>query len=282
MARVRLWGLGVFALTALVLAPAATGEAQPASRLDAIVKAKKLRVGMAPNSVFVFKDPKTNQLEGFEVDAVRLLAKDLGVELELVEATWATLFAGLQADKYDMVASGSRRTLQRSLAVAFTNPYVSLTELAMVRRRDNIKTWADVDKKGATLCSVLGGATHLSLIRIKKEEPDVIKNASIAPLKEIALCGDAVASGQATAWLEEIVSITLYIKQHPEAGLQTLELPFASHGEGNGYAIAKGDQDFLNFLNIFITKMQNSGTYAKLAEKHGLPPAVLVKGWGQR
>lgn len=272
--------LTVVAVLALVMGWGALAEAQVAgSRLDAVVKAKKIRVGMAEFAPFVTKDPKTNQLEGFEVDVARTLAKELGVDMELVEATWPTLFAGLHANKYDIVMSGSKRTLRRALAVAFSDPYVSLTEVAMVRKRDNIRSWADLDKKGATIASVLGGAAHLALTQ---DRPDVIKNATVTPFKELALCGNAVIAGQATAWVEDVINISMFIKQHPEAGLQIIEVPFASHGEGNGYAIAKGDPDFLNWLNIFVAKMQNTGAYAKLAEKWGLPSTILVKGWGQR
>jgi ABC-type amino acid transport substrate-binding protein len=73
----------------------------------------------------------------------------------------------------------------------------------------------------------------------------------------------------------------MFAKEHPSAGLKLLAVPFATHGEGNGYAIAKGDFDFLNWLNIFITKMKNTGEYKRLAAKYGLPETILVKGWGE-
>jgi ABC-type amino acid transport substrate-binding protein len=153
---------------------------------------------------------------------------------------------------------------------------MSLKEFAMVRKRDNIQSWTSLDKKGATICAVLGGAAYLEL-------KDRIKQASILPLKDLALCGNAVVSGQATAWIEDQVNLSTFMGEHREAGLEMVDIvPFASYGEGNGYAIAKGDLDFLNWINIFVTKMQNDGTYVTLAKKYGLPTSILVKGWGQR
>lgn len=274
--RLALVAVGLLGLAAA--APRVADGQERGSRLDAIVKAKKVRVGVAQFAPFVYKNPKTNELEGFEIDSARALAKELGVELELVEASWPTLFAGLQTGKYDIVMSGSKRTLQRALTVAFTEPYVSLTEYVMVRRRDNVKSWGDIDRRGNTIASVLGGAAHLAI----QNRPEAVKNATITPFKDLTLCGNAVLSGQATAWVEDVVSISTFIKEHPDAGLQMLEVPFASHGEGNGYAVARGDLDLLNWLNIFVTKMKNTGAYVKLAEKHGLPPSILVPGWGQR
>jgi ABC-type amino acid transport substrate-binding protein len=253
-------------------------QAQASGKLELIQKAGKVRVGMAPYAPFVSKNPNTNALEGLEVEVAEKLAKELNVKVELVEATWPTLFAGLHADKYEIVMSGTKRTLQRALAVNFTEPYVSLTEHALVRTSDNINSWADLDKEGGTLCSVMGGAAHLGLTQ---DHPDAVKKAKIVPLKELSLCGQALLSGQATAWIEDVVSTSMFAKEHASAGLKLFAVPFATQGEGNGYAIAKGDLDFLNWLNIFITKMKNTGEYKRLAAKYGLPETILVKGWGE-
>src|SRR5262245_16214251 len=144
VARVTTMALAVIAGFACAIAATSPSvEAQTTgSRIDAIVKAKKIRVGMAPFAPFVYKDPKTNQLEGFEVEAALLFAKDLGVESEIIESSWATIFAGLHTDKFDIVMSGSKRTLQRALALSFSDAYVSLAQVAMVRKKDNIKSWA--------------------------------------------------------------------------------------------------------------------------------------------
>ena len=267
------------AMAALLAATAFSAEAQSTSRLEKVTKAGTVRVGMAPFAPFVSKNPSTNQLEGLEVEMANKLAKELNVKLEIVEATWATLFAGLHADKYDVVMSSSKRTLQRALAVNFTDPYVSLTEHALVRTKDNINTWADLDKDGATLCSVMGGAAHLGLTR---DHPEFIKKAKVVPLKELALCGQAVLSGQSTAWIEDVVSTSMFAKEHASTGLKIFAAPFGTHGEGNGYAVAKGDIDWLNWLNIFVAKMQNTGEYRRLAAKYGLPESILVKGWGEK
>jgi ABC-type amino acid transport substrate-binding protein len=269
--------LAVFAVPTLV-GTMGVALAQSGGKLEQIQKAGKVRVGMAPFAPFVSKNPNTNVLEGLEVEVAENLAKELNVKLELVEATWPTLFAGLHADKYEIVMSGSKRTLQRALAVNFTEAYVSLTEHALVRAKDNINSWADLDREGATLCSVMGGAAHLGLTQ---DHPDAVKKARVVPLKELSLCGQAVLSGQATAWIEDVVSTSMFAKEHASAGFKVFSVPFATHGEGNGYAIAKGDLDFLNWLNIFITKMKNTGEYKRLAGKYGLPETILVKGWGE-
>lgn len=266
-------------LVGAVLLVAWCGLAQAEdTKLNDIIDAGVIRVGVAEFKPFVYKNPDTNQLEGLEIDAANELASSLGVKLELIEATWETIFAGLYTGKYDIVMSGSKRTLQRALAVAFTEPYVSLTEYAMVRADSGVTSWEDLDKDGNTICAVLGGAAHLTLT---KDRPELVKNAEVTPFKNLTLCGNSVATGQSTGWIEDVVSISGFIEAHPDVDLKMIELPFATHGVGNGYAVEKGHQEFLNWLNLFISKMKNQGTYAELARKYNLPEGILVKGWGQ-
>lgn len=268
----------VWATLLCILALGPVAHAQD-SQLEEITDRGTVRVGVAEFRPFVFKNTETGELEGLEIEVANRLAEALDVELKLVEATWDTIFAGLHTGKYDVVMSGSKRTLQRALAVSFTEPYVSLTEFALVRADSGIESWSDIDQEGNKVCSVLGGAAHLT---ITEQRPGVIQNADVRPFKDLSLCGNAVAQGQVTAWVEDVASITTFQRNKPDMDFMTIELPFATHGVGNGYAVAKGNQEFLNWLNIFIQKMKNNGTYTELVEKYKLPKGILVKGWGQK
>src|SRR5258708_27269973 len=95
---------GVAVLFAGVLALAgAIGTAQAqTSALDRIEKQRVMRVGWAVWHPYVFRDPKTNQVQGISYDLVQDLGKSLGVKVEWVEDSWATLPAGLQANKFEI------------------------------------------------------------------------------------------------------------------------------------------------------------------------------------
>jgi polar amino acid transport system substrate-binding protein len=272
------WGfIGRNLLSAFLVAATATlanAQSTP-SALERIEQTKTLRVGMAEFAPFVVKDTKTGQLQGFEVDVANQLVADLGVKLELVEAAWPTIIAGLQADKYDVVMSGMKRTLQRAESVSFSEPYVSLIEKAMVREDSGINSWADIDKAGNRVASVLGGASYL---KIDAAKGSYLKAAELTPYKDLTLCGSAVIGKQATAWVEDGINIATFEAAHPEVKFKTVAVPFAAHGEGNGYAVRHGQDDLLNVLNIFITRMKNDGSYDQLAQKWGLPRDILVPG----
>ena len=86
------------------------------SRLNEITKSKKLRVCQFPLYYSIsFRNPKTGVIEGIDADLAKELAKDLGAKLEIVESSFGTFIADLQANKCDigMFASAPRLSARR-------------------------------------------------------------------------------------------------------------------------------------------------------------------------
>lgn len=258
--------------SALMLAPLAAHAADDA--ISQIVARKVLRVGVADYPPFVGKNAETGELEGFEIDSARMLAEEMGVGVEFVEMTWSTIVAGLQAGRYDVAMSGMGRSIQRAMAVDFTDPHVSLVDVAMVRSDKNIDSWEDVAKGTGAVAAVLGGLPYLKADLAK----DQLGTAPLTPFKELAVAGNAVMAGQAVAWIEDVVSIGNFMNAHPDVPLKTISVPFLGRGAGNGYAVRRGETGLLNILNIFVYKMQDSGEFRRLAAKWKLPEQIIIPG----
>ena len=60
---------------------------------------------------------------GFEIDVAKRLAKDLGVELQLVPTKWAGIIPALMAGKFDVIIGSMSVTPERNLKANFTVPY---------------------------------------------------------------------------------------------------------------------------------------------------------------
>jgi ABC-type amino acid transport substrate-binding protein len=115
----------IVVLIASILVPFAAlpGSAAAESALDTIQRTKTLRVGWAVVHPYIFRDPKNNEITGFSIDLMRDMAGALGdgVKLQMVEDSWATLAAGLQANKFDIVPLLAV-TLPRAMAVGSLIP----------------------------------------------------------------------------------------------------------------------------------------------------------------
>src|SRR5215475_8078147 len=145
------------ALCVTLLLLNSVAEAQPQSRLYEVTKNKKLRVCQYPLYYSIsFRNPKTGEIEGIDADLAKELAKELDAQLEIVESSFGTFIADLQANKCEIGMFGVGATLRRAQAVEFSKPYLVTNIYAVTRKDSKIKSWEDVDKPGVKAAVSLG------------------------------------------------------------------------------------------------------------------------------
>ena len=177
------------------------------SGIDRIRDAGVLRVGTEGTySPFSYVDPKTGQLAGYDVDVANAVAKKLGVRAEFVTTPWDSIFAALEADRFDVVANQVTVTPERQAKYDLSKPY-SVGQGVIVTRADDtsIKSvadlagkvtaqsitsnWAEVAKKaGARVESVEGFVQAITLLNQGRVQATV--NDSIAVYAYLAETGD--------------------------------------------------------------------------------------------
>ena len=118
--------------------PGAAAAAAPRSptlaRLEAV---GVLRVG-TPGDYRPYTDhePASEAWRGSDVELTRALAAHLGVGVEFVPTTWATLMSDFAAGRFDLAAGGISITAERRRMAAFSAPYVSDGKTALGRCND--------------------------------------------------------------------------------------------------------------------------------------------------
>ena len=100
---------------------------------------------------FNYKDQKTGQLAGYDVDVARLLAAKLGVKVEFVSSEWASILAGLSANKYDVIISQVGINPKREQAFDFSTPYIYSMPQLIVRKDEKAAYASLADLKGKKL-----------------------------------------------------------------------------------------------------------------------------------
>jgi polar amino acid transport system substrate-binding protein len=94
-----------------------------------------LRVGMAPNyPPLAFK--QDGHLKGIEVDFAKRLGGALNRKVEIIDIEWEQLGPALEAKKIDLVMSGTSITEERKEKVNFTEPYLTVGQMVIVRAAD--------------------------------------------------------------------------------------------------------------------------------------------------
>ncbi|MDF1527352.1 MAG: transporter substrate-binding domain-containing protein [bacterium] len=230
------------------------------STLHSILKSGKLRVGMEPGYMPFEMQNKESKVVGFDVDMAKLMAREMGVELELVPTGWDAIIGSLLTDKFDIIMSGMTVTQQRNLKVNFADPYIIVGQTILLSKKleGTVKSYKDLNDKKYTVTSKLGTTGEQA---VKKNIPRAnYKSFETEP--EAAL---EVINGKADAFVYDLPYCVVFYAQKGAGKLVFLDEPFTF--EPLGWAIKQGDPDFLNWLNNFLAQARGDGRYDKIYQR---------------
>jgi His/Glu/Gln/Arg/opine family amino acid ABC transporter permease subunit len=241
-------------LLATVFAAAACG-APDSNKADRIQSAGVLRVGTeGVYAPFSYHD-EGGQLVGYDVDIAKAVGDKLGVKVEFVETPWDSMFAALEANRFDIVANQVTINDERKAKYDLSDPYAIGQGVIVTRADDNsIKSIADLKGKvaaenptsnwaqlardnGARVESVDGFAQAIKLLN--QGRVNVVVNDSIAVYQYLAETGD------------KTVKIAVETKEKSEQG-------FA----------ARKDSGLLPELNKALKDLSSDGTLASISQKY--------------
>jgi polar amino acid transport system substrate-binding protein len=256
---------------ALLAASAVAGLLAPDSRaglLDDIKKKKEIVIateaGYAP-----FEYVEAGKIVGYHADMLALVMKDLtdqGVKINQLDLPFASLLAGLQAKKYDMIATALFGTEERAKRFAFTVP-TAFGTTGIVTRADNAAISKPDDLDGKTV----GAPQATKYLDQMKALSEAFKKKGGKGIKEIKEYSSGfteiyadIDNGRIDAAPNGMPNLAVLMKQQPGkyklAGQVGDPTYFA-------WATRKEDQDLLEYLNSQMLKLKKAGTFAKLQKK---------------
>jgi polar amino acid transport system substrate-binding protein len=115
--------------------------------LRRVKSAGQINLGMSSDyPPFSFYNDK-GELDGFDVDVAREIAKRLGVKLNLVVRAWSGIIDGLLDGSYDAILGSMAITEDRKKIVAFSSPYYHSSVQLMIRKGAPFKDLKDLKGK---------------------------------------------------------------------------------------------------------------------------------------
>lgn len=226
--------------------------AKPAiDTLATIRRRGRLRVGVATSMPWVMRD-KDGQLIGFSIDLARKLADDMGVQVDLVPTSWPHIIDDLLDNHFDVIASGLWVTPARALLVNYTQA-TSMGAVSLVGGRKlagTLTSAADFNKPGVSV--VVNAGTGMEDVAARQFPQATLVRIGIDE-DPIAPVLDGKAHGAVI--MSPVVRLTV------AASREALFLPVGSELQTASAALAvrKGDPDFLNFLDAWLTYHRETG-----------------------
>lgn len=228
--------------------------------LDGIIKRGKLRIGTEVGYMPFEMRSKKGKVIGFDIDLAKLLARELGVKLEIVNTEWDGIIPALLTGKFDLLVGGMTITAKRNLKVNFANPYIVIGQSILIKKSHigKIKGYRDLNNKKYRVVSKMGTTGEQA---IKKLLPK-------AQYKGYQTSDDAVLeviNGRADAFIYDMPYNSVFARTKGKDKIHHLDTPFTY--EPLAWAVRRGDINILNWLNNILRQVKNDGRYDKIHAK---------------
>lgn len=230
---------------------------------------KTLRVGMdAAYPPFGFQNMETKSYEGFDVDIIRAIAKEEGMEAEIHNVNFDGLIPALQSGDLDTAINDITVTEDRKKSVDFTKRYY-IAGLGVVVRGDDSSIQSKEDLKGKTLGVTIGSTGEEAARKIDGAQVKVYNTLSDAFLD--------LKQGAVDAVVNDIPTNEYYVAKTADHSVKTASVALST--EDLAIAVKKGNKDLLAKLDDGLAKIKKNGEFAEIYKKWfgKEPPEEVMK-----
>ena len=242
---------GLFGLALAAL----TGQAAQADAFEDILKKGVVRIATPLDVPPMGSQNEKREAEGFDIDLANMVAKALGVKLEMQQVTGANRIPFLITNKVDIVISVMGLTPERAKQIMFTAPYAD-TQLAVFGPKALAVTSADT--VGTHKIAAAKGTTQeLALTAMNPK-------AQIMRTEDDATAAAAYLSGQAELFATNTLLIPDMQKRNPS---KEFEMKFSIRRSPAHMGVRMGEHNLVRWLDSFIFFNTMNGELDRLHQK---------------
>lgn len=207
---------------------------------------------------FSFKE--NNVDKGIDVDLMKAIAKEEGIEIEIKPMDFGGIIPALQSGQIDGAIAGANITEERKKVVDFSDPYYDTGIVAIVHKDNTtIKEAKDLEGKNLAVKNGTAGARYV--------EQNLKGKSQVRVYEDTASMLKAVENQQADAAFDDLPVISYTIKVSPNVPLKigTEKLTNA----GNGFMVKKDtNKELLEKFNKGLKKLKENGEYQKIIDRY--------------
>lgn len=214
-----------------------------------------------------YRNPRTQQLGGIDIELSAELGKDLRSKVEYVESSFVTLVDDLKSERCDVAMFAIGMLAQRMEHLKFTKPYLS-SDIYGVTTKSNavVKQWSDIDKPGV-LVGVQAG-TFMEPVMGER-----LKQAQAVTIKPPTTRERELESGRVDVFMTDYPYSRRLLDNADWAKLVAPPTPFFILPYA--YAVKPGDDTWLTTMDDFVARIKRDGRLEKAAQNNGLSPIVV-------
>ncbi|QDP39037.1 amino acid ABC transporter substrate-binding protein [Radiobacillus deserti] len=228
---------------------------ESASLHDKVMEEGVLTVGTEGTyAPFTFHN-EAGELTGYDVEVIREVAKRMGVEVKFEETQWDSMFAGLNAERFDLIANQVGINEERLENYDFSVPYTYSAAVVVVPEDNtSITTFEDLKgKKSAQSLTSNFGA-------IAEEN-----GAELVPVDGLAQSIELIKQGRVDVTVNDKLAVLDYMNQQKDAAIKIAAQE--DNVSETALAFRKGNEELVEAINEQLEAMKEDGTLTKIAKE---------------
>ncbi len=237
----------------------AQAEEQPAAEASTLleqIKAKgKLVVGTeAQYAPYEFKDFDANFV-GCDMWLAQQIADSLGVELEIVDMSFAGIIPAVQSGQVDLGIAAFTNTPERAEEIDFSDLYETSAQLLIVKT-GNADTYSTKEALAGQKVGAQKGTIQSQLIQ------SALPDSELFELEKYPALALEVQNGNiAGLVVDQAVGESLVANSNGELEVSSFEFSAEEASFGKSVVIAKGNEDLVAAVNEVVNKVTSDGSY---------------------
>ncbi len=197
-----------------------------------------------------------NQPDGYDADVARLLAKDLGLKLNLVPVTGPNRIPFLLTNKVDLLIASLAATPERAKQVVFSEPYSTAIIILYGSKKPDIKSAADL--KNQRVGVARASTQDVAVTSSAPQGTEIRRFDDEASAMQALISGQVDVIGCSTAVAAQIAR---------RVPANTFEDKFVLRQQEMAMALRPGQNQLLKTVNDFIARDTANGELNKLYRK---------------
>jgi polar amino acid transport system substrate-binding protein len=230
----------LMALTAAAVSLLAAAPSAVADKLEDIIQSGVIKVAVPADFPPFGSVGKSGQAEGYDIEVAKLVARDLGVKLELVPVTSPNRIAYLLTGKVDLIIASLGANPERAKVIAFTDAYAPFYAGIFGDTKTQVRSLADL--AGKTVGVTRGTLEDSELTRLAP------KNATIQRFEDNDATLSALTSGKLDLIATGSAAAVLLNRANPGKA----EKKFVLRDSPAHIGVRKDEPDLVGWLNVFI------------------------------
>jgi polar amino acid transport system substrate-binding protein len=238
--------------------------AAPASKLDAIKTAGKIKVGTSADYPPYESVDSAGAYVGFDIELMAAIAEGMGVQLEWVDMPFDSLIAAVQENKIDLSISCFNYSEERDQQVDFSEAYYT-SEDAFVVGKDFTGTIAKPEDVVAYKVGVQSGTVQDDWLTTNLVDTGLLKAENLSRYERVDQAALDLQAGRVDVLMADYVPANALVKQFE--GFNIVLKAVLSTGPLN-IVLPEGDAVLKAEVDKQIAALQASGKITELAEKY--------------